>query len=175
MKNNLSKYIKKRIHSSLILKIVLIAFVILLAYGQTLGMYFWNDDNAIIFKLQHLNEGMGNLGSGIFGFDSPYKMVIFPLVPIYYFFGINSIAFFAYGLFFYTLAAITVFLFARSVLRNEKQSLLVSLIFASSLVGAESLWRVYNSVHTSITIIYSLLFCTFYFLSIAEKKLREVY
>lgn len=167
---------RKKINLDLVTKLkyrlLLIAITVFLAYFQTIFMYFWNDDNAIIFKLQHLSEGMGNLGSGIFGLDSPYRMVIFPLIPVYYFFAINSIAFFSYGLFFYTLAAVTMFVFAKSILKNQNQGLLVSLVFASSLVGAESLWRVYNSVHTSITIIYTLLFCIFYFLLIHKKKLR---
>lgn len=154
-------------------KITLIAIVVFLAYFQTLFMYFWNDDNAIIFKLQHLNEGVGNLGTGIFGFDSPYRMVIFSLVPVYYFFGINATAFFAYGILFYFLAAVAVFVFSKSILKNDNQALLVSLVFAAGLIGAESLWRVYNSVHTSITIIYTLLFCTFYFHSINQKRLSR--
>lgn len=152
-------------------KFLLIFVVVLLAYFQTLFMYFWNDDNAVIFKLQHLSEGMGNLGSGIFGFDSPYRMVIFSLIPIYYLFGINPLAFFAYGLFFYFLAAITVYFFAKSFFKEGKLAILTSLIFASGLVGAESLWRVYNSVHTSITIIYILLFVIFYNIFISRRNL----
>lgn len=152
-------------------KFLLILIVVLFAYFQTLFMYFWNDDNAVIFKLQHLGEGVGNLGSGIFGLDSPYRMVIFPLIPVYYFFGINAAAFFAYGLFFYFLASIAVFYFAKSFFKEEKLAILTSLIFASGLVGAESLWRVYNSVHTSITIIYILLFVIFYNNFISAKNL----
>lgn len=152
-------------------KLLLILLIVLAAYFQTLFMYFWNDDNAVIFKLQHLNEGMGNLGSGIFGFDSPYRMVIFSLIPIYYFFGINPFAFFAYGIFFYFLSATTVFLFAKSFLKDSRLSFFASLIFASGLIGAESLWRVYNSVHTSITIIYILFFSIFYNFFIAQKNI----
>lgn len=154
-------------------KFSLILLVCLIAYFQTLFMYFWNDDNAVIFKLQHLNEGMGNLGSGIFGFDSPYRMVIFSLIPIYYLFGINPLAFFAYGLFFYFLAAIMIYFFAKSFFNEEKLALLTSLVFSSGLAGAESLWRVYNSVHTSITIIYILLFIIFYNNFIAGKNLAR--
>lgn len=166
---NQNKLLKK-----IALQLGLIFIVVLIAYAQTLAMYFWNDDNAIIFKLQHLNEGMGNLGSGIFGFDSPYRMVIFPLVPVYYLFGINSAAFFAYGIFFYFLAAISVFVFASVLFKNNKLAFLTALVFAAGYVGSESLWRVYNSVHTSITIIYVMLFCSSLFYSTRQKKLSRI-
>lgn len=158
------------IHRVLRQPFLTIALIVILAYGLTLGMYFWNDDNAVIFKLQNLEEGAGNLGSGIFGSGSPYRMVIFSLVPIYFLFGINSYAFFAYGILFYFFAAVIVYFFAKSFLKNSRLSFIASLIFSSGLVGAESLWRVYNSVHTSIAIIYTLLYCTAYNYFISQKK-----
>lgn len=151
--------------------LLIILMVVAFAFWQTILMYFWNDDNAVIFKLQNLNEGVGNLGSGIFGLDSPYRMVIFTLVPIYYIFGLNSYAFFSYGIFFYFLAAVSVFIFAKSFFKRNSLALVSSLVFSSGLVGAESVWRIYNSVHTSITIIYVSLFCSFYNYFIYEKRL----
>lgn len=175
-KNKLQKFKKKFLPKNFIFllknKLFLIFLITFFAYFQTLFMYFWNDDNAIIFKLQHLREGVGNLGSGIFGIDSPYRMVIFSLVPIYYMFGINSYAFFAFGILFYFFAAVSVYFFADSFLHKKSSALVASLIFASSLIGAESLWRVYNSIHTSITIIYIVLSCSFYNYYITQKRLK---
>lgn len=49
---------------------LLILFVIFISYGQTLRMYFWQDDSALIFKLQNQGPASGSFGVGIIG-DGP--------------------------------------------------------------------------------------------------------
>ena len=87
-------------------KFIILFLVVLLAYGLTLGMYIWQDDNAIMFKLQNLEEGGGNLGHGIYDRNTPYRGVIVPLVPLYYFFGLEPVGYFVVGLIVYFLASV---------------------------------------------------------------------
>lgn len=135
------------------IKWLLILLVVLLSYGQTLGMYIWQDDNAVMFKLQHIEEGVGNLGAGIYDRNSAFRFVIVPLIPIYLLSGINPVGYFLAGIFVYFLAALSVYLLAKVLSDNPRVALFAALVFASGLVGAEAVWRIFNSIHTSFTII----------------------
>ena len=67
--------------------LLLLLIVVILAYWQTLHMYFWIDDNAVIYKLQHLNQEIGYWGKGIVG-SGPYRHIIDQFIPFYPFFKI---------------------------------------------------------------------------------------
>lgn len=47
--------------------LVLISLVAAISFGQMLNFDLWQDDNALIFKLQHHNEASGVFGAGILG------------------------------------------------------------------------------------------------------------
>ena len=148
-----------------------IALVVVLAYGLTLGMYIWQDDNAIMFKLQHMREGGGNLGSGIYDFNTPYRGVIVPLVPLYYFFGMEPAGYFAVGLVVYFLASVVVYFLAKQLSEDENLAFGAALIFAAGFVGGETLWRIYNSIHTDLNIIFVCLSLLFYSKFFKQKSL----
>lgn len=141
---------------------LLLLLVVIAAYGLTLGMYIWQDDNAIMFKLQHLSEGMGNLGTGIFDRNTPYRGVMVPLVPLYYLFGLEPVGYFATGLIVYFLATLIVYFLSKELSDDHQLALGAALIFAAGYVGGETLWRIYNSIHTVLNIIFISLSLLFY-------------
>lgn len=148
----------KRIHL-----ITLLLFVVsFIAYFQTLWMYFWIDDNALIYKLQHINTYSGYWGKGIFG-EGPYRHIIDQFVPFYPLFKINPTPYFAVGIILYFLAALTVYFFISLVSKNRILAAIGGIIFASGYVGSESLFGITNSWQTSRGIITALLtFMSFY-------------
>ena len=97
----------------MIKKAILVFLIVLAAYWQTLRMYVWQDDHAVMFKLQNVAQTAGHFGRGIYDFSSSYRGVIASLYPIYLVFGNNPTAFYAFGLLFYFLAALSVYFFVR--------------------------------------------------------------
>ena len=146
------------------MKMVLLslAVTVFLAYGLTLGMYIWQDDNAIMFKLQNMEEGGGNLGHGLYDRNTPYRGVIVPLLPLYYFFGLEPVGYFAAGLIVYFLASVTVYFLAKELKNDKNFAFGAALIFAAGFIGGETLWRIYNSIHSILNIIFVCLSLLFY-------------
>ena len=140
----------------------LLAVVVVAAYGHTLQMYFWQDDNGYIFKLQHPWREAGPYGPNAIG-SGPYKYQATFAMPFYPFFGLNPIGYFAYGLVMYFLAAVSVYFFAWQVFENKKTGYIAALIFASGYIGAESLFRITNTYQTSMAIILASLSFGFLF------------
>lgn len=152
-------------------KVILIFLVVALAYWQTLSMWVWQDDHAVMFKLQHPAESAGQFGTGIYDRSSAYRGVVAALLPIYSIFGTSPSAFYAFGILAYFLASLAVFYLSQTLIQNSKIAFISSLIFASGYVGAESLWRIFNSIHTSHTIVALCLVLIFYKKFIEQKIL----
>src|SRR5260221_228194 len=68
---------------------VFLFFITLISYGQMFWMGIWQDDNAIFFKLQHINEAAGFFGKGLIG-EGPYRFSFTPYWFIYKIFGEGS-------------------------------------------------------------------------------------
>lgn len=134
------------------LKFLLIFLVVFLAYGQTLGMYFWVDDNALMFKLQHLAGGAGLFGAGVFGQGS-YRYIVVPFVPLYPIFKLNPMPYFAVGILIYFFAAVAVYFLAYTLSHDKKVALIASLIFSSGYIGSDVMWRLLNSYQTGFMIV----------------------
>src|SRR5437762_3518169 len=58
---NLSKKIIKKYY------FILLVVIVLISYGQILWMQPWQDDNALMFKLNHIEDAAGFLGKGLIG------------------------------------------------------------------------------------------------------------
>ncbi len=149
------KFLKK-IEGSFVLKFFLILAILLLAYGQTLGMYFWQDDSALIFKLQHQEEAAGSYGLGIIG-DGPYKYLITPFVPMFSVFGLNPFGYFAVGFIAYGIATAAFYLFSSEIFRNKKAGFVATLIFAGGYIGSDTMFRISNSWQTNFGLTFALL------------------
>lgn len=134
-------------------KFILLFSVVILAYWQTMFFFVWQDDHGVMFKLQHPDESAGQFGTGIYDRSSAYRGIIPLLLPIYKLFGPDIPVFYSAGIVAYFGAAIAVYILIRQLTKNENIAFSGSLIFASGYIGAESLWRIFNSIHTSHTII----------------------
>lgn len=127
---------------------ILLAFLVFLAYGQTLEMYFWKDDSALMFKAQHPQEDAGFWGKGIFG-EGPYRHIAEPFVVLYSIFGLEPTGYFVIGLIFYLLAAFSVYFLALTLFRKKLPALLAASLFAAGYIASDSIYGLTNSLQTS--------------------------
>lgn len=147
---------KKR---TIFLSLTILVLIIALSFGQAIQFTLWQDDNALIFKLQHLEEQAGVFGPGPAGLGA-YRYIVLPYIPIYEVFGMNIPIFYLYALFFYFLAAASVFLLAKYLTKNNIVALLSGAIFSAGFIGSDGILRLFNSVQTS----YSVFFVSSFFL-----------
>ncbi|TSC64474.1 MAG: Uncharacterized protein G01um101493_116, partial [Microgenomates group bacterium Gr01-1014_93] len=84
-----------------------------------------------------------------------------PYIPIYEMFGINIPIFYFYALIFYFIAAVSVFLLARQLTKNNILALFAGAIFSAGFIGSDGIFRLFNSVQTSYSIMFVCLFFTF--------------
>ena len=138
------------------LAVLAIAITLLIAYGQTLGMYFWQDDSALIFKLQHPLEAAGSYGQGIIG-EGPYKYLITPFVPFFQIFGLNPFGYFLVGLFAYCISTAVFYLLSSELLQSKKGGFISTLIFAAGYIGSDTMFRISNSWQTNFGLTFALL------------------
>lgn len=150
--------------------IIILFFVTLFAYGQTLQMYFLIDDNALIYKLQHIDTYTGFWGKGIIG-EGPYKHIVDQFVHFYPLFGVNPTPYFAVGVLLYFFAALALFIFVQSVTKNKFIALTTSAIFASGYVGSEAMFGIVNSWQTARGIIMTLITFLLFYKYIKSKNL----
>lgn len=142
--------------------------VVCLSYGQTLGMYFWIDDNALIYKLQHINQDIGFWGTGAIG-SGPYRHIVNQFVPFYPLFKTDPTPYYAVGIILYFLTSVCVFFFVKALTANKNISFAASVIFAAGYIGAESVYGITNSWQTSRGIMMAL-FAFWLFYKFARSK-----
>lgn len=143
-------------HHQQLLMILAILGVALIAYGQTLQMYFWQDDSALIFKLQHPDQPAGSFGEGIIG-SGPYKYLVTPFVLFYPLFGLTPLGYFAVGLLSYLLVVGAFYLFAQELFRNSLVAYFASTIMVAGYIGSEIMFRISNSWQSNIGLSLALL------------------
>lgn len=141
--------------------LITLAFIVFLSYGQATKFALWQDDNALIFKLQHLDEAAGFFGPGPFGIGA-YRYIAIPYIPIYELFGVNIQVFYIWAVFFYFLASVSIFFLARQITGNNLIAFLSGSIFSAGYVGSDGILRLFNSIQTSYSIIFVA--TTFFFL-----------
>lgn len=129
--------------------VILLFLVSFLAYGQTMRMYVWEDDHAVMFKVQNPEGPAGQFGTGIYDRSSAYRGVLVPTIALSPLFGTNPTGYYFAGIVAYFLASIAVWFFVSTLTRNSRVGFAAGLIFAAGYVGAETLWRIFNSIHTS--------------------------
>lgn len=149
--------------------LLLILVIILLSLGQTMESYFWIDDNALIYKLQHLNENIGYWGKGIFG-EGPYRHIVDQFILFYPFFRINPQPYFFVGLVLYFTAAVTLYFFVHHLTKKRSIALISSIIFGTGFIGLESILGITNSWQTSRGIIMALITFWLYFKYLKNQK-----
>ena len=125
--------------------------VVLVSYGQLFLMFPWQDDHALFFKLAHIQERAGYLGTGVFG-QGAYKYTAAYYYPLYKLFGYWVPVYFLLALTFYFLATLTTY-FVFSYVLGKKEGRLAGFLFASGYIAADGFIRLYNSVGTSLSVI----------------------
>lgn len=150
--------------------LLFLILLVLISYGQILNMYVWEDDNALFFKLAHIEGSAGYLGAGPFGMGV-YKYTATPFIPIYHFFGYNTLAYFALALLFYILSTISVYKVFSKII-GKVGGRVAGFLFASGYIASEGIIRLYNTIASSDSIILISLFLLFYWLFF---KKRSVY
>lgn len=152
----MNKIIKTFNSKRLFFTVSVVLFIILIAYGQTLGMYFWRDDSALMFKLQNPQGPAGSYGEGIIG-TGPYKYLITLFVPFFPIFRLNPFGYFLIGLIAYCLSTVTFYLFASELLKNRKATLFSVLIYAAGYIGSDTMLQLGNSWQTNLGLILAFL------------------
>ncbi|MFY9484457.1 MAG: discoidin domain-containing protein [Patescibacteria group bacterium] len=116
------------------------------------GMNFWQDDRALIFKLQHPFESAGLFGQTLWG-NGPYRAVAAPIYPLYRLFGLHPAPYFALSIMVYFLATVAVWWFARQLFERGDYALATAALFAVSHPGADAMLRIINSYQNLFGII----------------------
>lgn len=141
--------------------ILLLFFVVLASFGQLLGMYVWQDDNGLFFKLAHLDEQAGYLSPGPFG-AGVYKYVVTPYIPIYNLFGFNTVFYFTVSFVLYFLTAVAIYKTFSSVF-GYATGRLSGFLWASGYIASDGIIRLFNSVITSVSVmLITLLFFAYW-------------
>lgn len=149
---------------------LLLAFVVLISYGQLLFMQPWEDDNALFFKLANINGSAGYLGEGPLG-EGAYKYTAAVFIPIYTLFKHEPVAYFAYAIIFYFLTTLIVYKVFSKIL-GKRAGQVAGFLFASGYIASDGFIRLYNSVITSISVIGISLLTLFYWKFFDEKSPR---
>lgn len=150
--------------------IIFIFLLVLVSYGQMLSMYVYQDDNAIFVKLANLEENAGFLGPGPLG-EGPYKYSATPYIPIYYFFGYNTVAYYGLAFVLYFLASVSVYLVFSKVV-NKTAGRVSGFLFATGYIASDGFFRLYNTVTTSFTVILASLIFYCYWKFYQSGKLK---
>lgn len=169
MLNSLTKFWCKKIWPIINAHYIwFLALTVLVSYGQMLWMQPWQDDNALFFKLAHIDEGVGYFGTGPIGIGIT-KYTPTPFIPIYYFFGTNPVAYFALLLILYAVSTILIYEVFSFIL-NETGGRVAGFIFATGYISSDGIWRMANGVTTSVSLITISLFLFSYWKFYTEKK-----
>ena len=148
---------------------IVLLVVVGISYGQTILMLPWQDDNAIFFKLAHIQEPAGFLGKGIFG-EGSYKYTAFFYYPIYLVFKYKTVYYFLLGFLVYFLSALVIYKVASKII-SEKYGKLSSFLYACGYIASDGFIRLYNSVITSLSVILTSLLLYFYWNYHKKKKI----
>lgn len=130
--------------------VVLLFLIIIISYGQTLGMYVWEDDNALFFKLANIQGSAGYLGAGPLG-EGAYKYTAAFYIPIYYFFKFNTVAYFVYTFIFYALTTFCIYKIYKEIL-GKSGGRIAGFLYACGFIASDGFIRLYNSIITSLSI-----------------------
>lgn len=155
----------------LVVFIAAISILVFVSYWHLLKFDIWQDDNALIFKVQHPHEQVGVFGAGEFGLGA-YRYVAYPYILLSKVFGVNLSIFYFTGLVIHIAAVASVFFLSKLLFNKKDIAFLTALLFSISYIGLESLIRLFNSIQTSLSILFISL--TFFFLYLYKLK-KNVY
>lgn len=147
---------------------IFLLILVFISFGQILWMQPWQDDNALIFKLVHIDEAAGFLGKGVFG-EGPYRYTATPYYLIYSIFGLNIAAFFGLALIFYFLSTLAIYFLLKMLIDNNTGKL-AAILYTTNYVTSDSFIRLFNSVSTSLGVIFLCSLIASYWKFLQTKK-----
>ncbi|EKD94501.1 MAG: hypothetical protein ACD_26C00034G0036 [uncultured bacterium] len=151
---------------------IFLILLVSISYGQLLQMFPWQDDHALMFKLGNIIEKAGYLGRGIFG-EGPYKYTAAFYYPIFKFFGYSIPLFFLLSFVLYLFATFSVYYVVSNVF-EKKLGRLAGFLFGAGYIASDGFIRLYNSVGTSLSIIF-ILFLIFVYWNYYKRKQFKFY
>lgn len=143
------------------LPFILLGVIVFFSLGKTLQYYFYTDDYADLYHVQH-NYSLG----------PPYDNVVPFFIPLYKLFGINALPYFSLALFTYFLASIGVYFFVKKLTGNKAIAFLSSGIFATGYIGLDHFTMIAISIIDNINIINISITLILLLFWIDTKKLR---
>jgi len=143
--------------------------IVLVSYGQMLGMGVWKDDNAIFFKFNHINEPAGFFGTGLLG-QGPYRFSITPYWFIYKLVGYEHVwAYYLLILIFYFLITYLVYrVFSKLI--SPTGGKLAGFLFATGFVASEGFYWLANAMLADASMVIDLLVLLCYFIYLRKKR-----
>ncbi len=124
--------------------VLMLAALVLLAWLPLVGMDFWQDDRALIFKLQHPYQSAGLFGNTLWG-QGPYSSTAAIVYPFWPLFHLNPAGYFASSIVVYFIATLVVWWFATVLFERKDLALVMASLFAVSHFGADGMLRIINS------------------------------
>lgn len=144
--------------------------VVLVSYGQIFGMGIWKDDNAIFFKLAHINEPAGFFGVGILG-QGPYRFSVTPYWFIYQLIGYKPLWIYYLLIWsFYFLNAYLVYKVFSKII-SPTAGKVASFLFAAGFIASDGFYWLANSMIAQTSMVADLLILLFYHLYRKQKKI----
>lgn len=153
--------------------LLFLVLVVLVSYGQLLGMYVWQDDNALFFKLANIEGRAGYLGYGPFG-EGAYKYTATPYILLYWLFGFKTVPYFVLALVFYFLSTLAVFK-TFSEMIGKKAGRLAGFLYAAGYVASDGFIRLYNTIISSLSIIFISGLTLFYWRFYQKRRGRDYF
>src|SRR3989344_1954699 len=144
--------------------------IVLVSYGQMLGMGVWKDDNAIFFKFNHINEPAGFFGTGLLG-QGPYRFSITPYWFIYKLVGYEHVwAYYLLILIFYFLITYLVYrVFSKLI--SPTGGKIAGFLFATGFVASEGFYWLANAMLADASMVIDLLVLLCYFIYLRKKRM----
>lgn len=150
---------------------MILFLIVFISYGQILGMYVWQDDNALFFKLANIEGPAGFLGVGPFG-EGAYRYTATPYIPIYQIFGFNTFYYFLSTLIIYFISTFVVYKIFKNIF-DKRSGMLAGFLYGCGYIASDGFIRLFNSIATSVSIILISLLLYFYWKF--EKTSKNIY
>jgi len=123
---------------------LLIAIATFAAFAMTLKLWWWQDDFALLFKMQHITEGAGYFGPGVWG-GGPYRGLVAPIYPFFKSFGLEPLGYFAIALGIRALGAVAMYWVSRLLFRERLLAFVSALVVATTTASSDTMLRIQNS------------------------------
>ncbi len=138
--------------------------IVTISYGQMMQMYIWKDDNALFFKLFHIEDRAGYFGYGLIG-SGLYRFLVLPHWLVFRLFGADQTwPFYFQAFIYYVIASISIYQLFRRIF-TEGVGKMASFLFGCGYIASEGfLWLNESIVHSlSIILVCTTLISYYYF------------